>query len=285
MFPAFKDLNPKFQFELYNCGFEDIELHKQFDIAFSSPPCFIEEYAVGSEHENDQSIKKYPNRKDWNEKFLKKVVHKSFEYLKVNGIFGMHQPNPERGATAFFNEVEEYVGQLNQMGWNIKLVQTGNFFLSSHTTTHEIITLYQKQPIIASVPRELSNHASLSLFAHAAESLNESQQMEIDSNQHTKVENHLTTAVSELLKQQFPDPVTLTEDEMNQHFIDTNADVATLFANKISSANPLAPYLNYPIKQVEGNRIYLNSSYQEFWHKYVATNGHNLRTWIPYKKS
>jgi tRNA1(Val) A37 N6-methylase TrmN6 len=78
------------QVELYNIPFEDFQTDKKFDLIFSSPPYFnTEKYC----NEETQSFKRYPTKLEWKNGFLKKLIEKSYQFLKTDSYFVINIAN------------------------------------------------------------------------------------------------------------------------------------------------------------------------------------------------
>ena len=70
--------------------FEEANINKKYDLAFTSPPFFdLEVY----EKSNNQSLNKYKNINSWIKNFLLKLVDKNIESLNVNGYFIIYVPS------------------------------------------------------------------------------------------------------------------------------------------------------------------------------------------------
>lgn len=70
--------------KLFQYPFEDFVTDKKFDLVFTSPPYLdTERYS----NEDTQSWKRYTTYHDWQEKFYKVLIRKSYEYLKDGGYF------------------------------------------------------------------------------------------------------------------------------------------------------------------------------------------------------
>lgn len=75
----------------YQIPFEDFITDETYDMVFTSPPYFdIEKYS----DDEKQSYKRYPTYELWIEKFLFKLIQKSYDFLNNGGIFGLNVANP-----------------------------------------------------------------------------------------------------------------------------------------------------------------------------------------------
>lgn len=71
--------------DLYKKCFEDSDLkNNSFDMALTSPPYFDKEIYS---YKKTQSIFRYENFEEWIDKFLSKLIYKTYQVLKVDSVF------------------------------------------------------------------------------------------------------------------------------------------------------------------------------------------------------
>lgn len=76
-----------------NSPIEDCEYvfdKDSYDLVFTSPPYFnTEEYS----YDPNQSFMRYPEKEMWKEKFLKRIINLSYQWLKDDGLFALNIAN------------------------------------------------------------------------------------------------------------------------------------------------------------------------------------------------
>jgi G:T-mismatch repair DNA endonuclease (very short patch repair protein) len=98
--------------DLIHSPFEKVRLHdNSFDFAFTSPPHYTKESYT---REDTQSIIRYPEYKEWIDKFLKPLIFNTYRYLKPSSHLVLHVS--ETGDTF----VQDCVDLMREAGFTIK---------------------------------------------------------------------------------------------------------------------------------------------------------------------
>lgn len=103
--------------ELYITPFEDFDVFDEYDVAFTSPPYFdIEKYSKDS----NQSYIRYPNKDLWIDKFLRVLITKSYNAVKLGGyvvlnVGGEIIKETQEIGTSLMGEPEIYYMRLSKI--------------------------------------------------------------------------------------------------------------------------------------------------------------------------